>query len=275
MLQNTSSTEPLRLRNLSDEEFEEAEALAKQGTPLNECPTCGAKRIQVEPNVYGWENGTYKLYGETYDCDCQYQMKLRRHYLAANIGDQYQRLNWDDYDVPEVRADVDFYLRHYEGCKRQGIGMTFSGGLGTGKTFAATHIGRCLVKRNERVYFTPFLNVISSYQKQNADQLERRMKQTGVLILDELLPPDPGPQQLLFSRRFEELIRHRTNFNLPTIITTNLKKDELLDHYPRTYSLLAAKQIEVELPDLPDARRKFINTEMLELVANGEVKPIT
>jgi hypothetical protein len=43
---------------------------------------------------YGREYGTYKLDGEVHPCDCDEQIALRKHYLLANIGDQYMRLNW-------------------------------------------------------------------------------------------------------------------------------------------------------------------------------------
>src|SRR5687767_2514696 len=88
-----------RLKPLSDEELDAVEEL--HGSLLD-CPTCLASRIQVGPDVYGWENGTYRYRGVEYECDCDTQKALRKHYLLANIGDQYQRLNWDDYDGPEV-----------------------------------------------------------------------------------------------------------------------------------------------------------------------------
>jgi DNA replication protein DnaC len=270
-LTRTLSKERLRLPYLSDDRYDELAAKAD----LDACPTCGATTILIRPGVEGWENGTFRFRGLEYECDCATQKLLYRHYLNANIGDQYMRLNWNDYDCKPVREKVKLYLDAWDTAKRNGMGMTFKGKLGTGKTFAATYIGKELIKRGEDVYFIPFLNVISSYQKQHAEEIDDRLKGTGVLILDELLPPESGAQAALFARRYEELIRHRTNFNLPTIVTTNLTEDELLKEYPRTYSLLAPKQVAVEVTQTDDARRGKIAMENEELLANREVRPIT
>ena len=185
------------------------------------------------------------------------------------------RLDWKDYDCEPVREQVALYLNRWDTAKRNGMGMTFKGALGTGKTFAATHIGKELIKRGESVYFIPFLEVVSAYQKQHAEEIENKLKSINVLIIDELVPPDGGLQAALFSRRYEELIRYRTNFNLSTIVTTNLSESELLKEYSRTYSLLAAKQVPVEVPLSDDARRGKIAMENIELLANEEVRPIT
>jgi DNA replication protein DnaC len=263
----------LRLRSLTDEEFDLAAELANH--PLDQCPTCLARPIEVAPSVYGYENGRFRYRGQEYDCDCDTQKSLHKHYLVANIGDQYQRLNWDDYDGPaNVRDSVNLYLSKWETARVNGMGITFKGTQGSGKTFAATYIGKELIKRGVKVYFVPFIEVISAYKRQNADEFEEKLKQTELLILDELIPPEPGPQAALFSRRYEELIRHRTNFNLPTIVTTNLVEQDLQKHYPRTYSVLAAKQIPVDVKN-DDARRGKIAIENIELLQNEEVRPIT
>lgn len=244
--------------------------------PLDECPTCRAKKIEVAPHIYGWENGTYTLDGIEYDCDCDTQILLRKHYLKANIGDQYQRLNWDDYDGDDnLKKNVALYLDKWEGMRMLGMGLTLKGPLGSGKTFAATHVGKELVKRGIDVYFISFDDVISAYQKSNAEEIDRKLRQTGFLILDELIPHTSGAQSSYFQREFESVIRHRTNFNLPTIITTNMSEDDLLEKYPRSYSLLAAKQLPIDVAQITDARREKIGQRNLRLVTTDEMAPIT
>jgi DNA replication protein DnaC len=267
------------LRRLPNSEFEEAERLAKlSGIPLDQCPTCLAEPIQIEPGVYGFENGTYRFRGEEHECDCDTQMALRKHYLLANIGDQYMRLDWRDYDgAQSVRDAVALYLDNWPSFKLNGMGVEFSSSnLGVGKTFAATHIGKELIKRGELVYFKPFLEIISLYEKDPdyRHREENHLRDTTVLILDEVVPPISSAQGQLFATKFEELIRHRTNFNRVTIMTTNLAPEKLLDSYPRTYSLLEAKQMRIEMAG-SDARQGKIAWENVELAANSEVRPIT
>lgn len=267
----------MKLRRLSDEEYDRIEQLAEAGgKSLDKCPTCGAGKVEIAPSVYGWINGTYRFRDQEFVCACDEQRSLYRHYLAANIGDQYQRLNWNDYDGSEkTREAVSDYLDHYESAKMNGMGIEFSGtALGTGKTFAATHICKELIKRGERVYFIPFLTMISLFTDTKNKELEKHLMEVTYLCLDEIVPGDSGPQSNLFARRFEELIRHRTNFNLPVISTTNMPVDKLFKYYPRTYSLLEAKQIKIEVTG-QDARMAWVGNENLEIVAKNEVRPIT
>lgn len=269
----------LRLPRLTNDEYDCVSAIArKSGIPLSQCPTCGAKDIRVDENHYGWENGTYRLDGKELPCDCQTQMDLRKHYYLANIGDQFQRLNWSEwYGSQDAKDAVELYLNGWGNAKLNGMGLEFSSPqLGVGKTFAATHIGKELVKKGERVYFLPFLEVIGLLSKDldYRNTQEDRLRDTTVLILDEVVPAISVAQRQFFAGRFEELIRHRTNFNRPTIMTTNLEPVDLHYEYPRTYSLLEAKQIRVEM-DGEDARQGNRGMRNIELLANNEIEPIT
>lgn len=280
MLSEKKNRQPTRLRlpRLTNKEYDSVAALAKRTCPLDQCPTCGAREILIDDSYYGWENGTYRLDGEEHPCDCQTQMELRKHYLHANIGDQYQRLNWKDfYGSADARDAVDSYLENWDHVKILGMGLEFSSPkLGTGKTFCATYVGRELIKRGVKVYFMPFLDVIELLGKDQEyrNEQEDRLRDTTVLILDEVVPAVSAPQRALFSTKFEQLIRHRTNFNAPTIMTTNMTPDQLHDEYPRTYSLLEAKQVRVEMTG-EDARMGERSMRNLELLTNGEVEPIT
>ncbi len=268
-----------RFPRLTNEQYDYvAKVCRNSGIPINQCPTCLAKEIEVEDGVYGFQNGTYKYRGETFDCDCQRQMDLRVHYILANIPDQYQRLNWDDFrGNAELRGFVKKYLDTWPSYKVNGMGVELSSpNLGTGKTFAATYIGKELVKRGEVVYFMSFPDYIGLL---NQDQHERaareeRLRESTILIFDEVISAISDAQGAFFSMRFEELIRYRTNFNRITLMTTNLTPDELREEYPRSYSLLEAKQKRIIL-DGNDARQDFIKIENLELAENGEVRPIT
>lgn len=263
----------LKLPRLSNEAYERAEALASYS--FDTCPTCKSKPIEVAPGIYGWENGTYTLDGHELDCDCDTQRLLYRHYLAANIGDQYQRLNWREFYGSSEAVDlVSLYLDSWTSAKNNGIGLEFySPETGSGKTFAATHIGKELIKKGEKVYFTPFLDFINILSATDRIEQEERLFKTTVLILDEVRPATTMIQNTFFSNRFEELIRNRTNFNRVTIMTTNLEPGELRYEYPRPYSLLEAKQKRIKMSG-DDARigeRKMRNQE---LFMNNEIEPI-
>lgn len=266
----------LHLRRLNDAEFEYAEGLARTfGTPISKCPTCGIKQdddpeAEVEP--------TFKFRGEVHECNCRVQIALYMRYLIAGIPDEYMRLDWDrDYTGDgSAKVFVNDYLEHWQGYRKQGFGAEFGGPqMGIGKTFAATHIGKTLIKQGQRVYFTPFIEMVAAFEKENGEELEQRIRMTPFVILDDIMEPHSERQKHFYHSRFEAIIRHRTNYSLPTIITTNLRENQLDNYYPRTYSLLSAKQIRIDM-DGEDVRRSGkLQTENVELVWNGEVRPIT
>lgn len=274
----SSERQPLKLRQLSDDEFERARKLANDtSVPMHMCPTCKSipEEIPDSGGVKERKSSTYKLYDEVFSCDCERQIKLRRHYLAANIGNQYQELDWSRFTSdPEAKAVVNKYIDNWESYRDNGMGLTFySEAMGTGKTFMATHVGKELIKQGQKVYFIPFVDLISAYEADRGNELEERMKATTYLILDDILESISERQRDFYGFRLESIIRHRTNFNLPTLVTTNLVLGILEQEYPRTFSLLSLKQIDVPLHG-GDARGK-IKLETEELAANGEKRPIT
>lgn len=267
----------MQLRRITNFEYEYVDNLARQsGTPLEHCPTCGAKPLTVDENTKGWVNGVYKIDGVEHPCDCQRQMAIRKHYLLANIGDQYMRLNWErDFTGDEkIKEAVALYIAHWKSAKVNGMGIEFSSPrLGVGKTFAATYIAKEIVKRGESVLFMPFIEMVSLFGGKEEERQVEKVRNIQVIVLDEVVPSVSSAQHNLFARQFEEIIRYRTNFNKVTIMTTNLTPEALREEYPRTYSLLEAKQIRVEVVG-EDARQNIRGLKNLEIIANMEVEPI-
>lgn len=268
----------LKMPRLTNAEFDRADNLAnKLGIPLDRCPVCLTKPEVIDQDNYREPDGaTYRFRGETLPCDCERFKTLRKHYLVANIPDEYQRLNWKDFTGSQsVKDGVESYLDAWPWCRLNGMGLEFYGKkLGTGKTFCATHVGKELIKQGERVFFIRFKETLSVFENEGREEMEDRLKNTPVLLLDEVVPPWSEAQNRFFADRIEELIRHRTGFNLPTIMTTNIEPQELREMYPRSYSLLEAKQMRVEITG-SDARQGVVADENLELVINREVRPIT
>ena len=267
--------EELRLRTLSDDQWDEADRLAVllKGRGLNYCPTCKTRVNDDE----GTEDmpPMYRYRGEFYPCSCQAQVALFARYLLARIPPEYMQLDWEDYDgSPDAREFVANYLEKWSNYRDHGFGVEFGGPkMGIGKTFAATHIGKELIKRRQQVYFIPFVEMVSAFERDNSEEIEQKIRMTPYVILDDIMPPTSARQANFYHTRFEAIIRHRTNYNLPTIITTNLTSEDLAEYYPRTYSLLAAKQKRIDMDG--EDFRGTLQLENMELAENGEVRPIT
>lgn len=275
----TAKGKTWNLKGLSDSEYERAKRLAaKTGTPIDQCYTCGGKRSAIPGSggVTEFQSGTYKdRSGKTVQCDCASQMALRSRYLLANIGSQYQKLDWEDFkpEKPEIKQAIDDYVDNWEEFLHHGFGMELGGQMGVGKTFSATYIGKEMIKRNQSVYFIPFIDLIFAYQDEDGS-LEDKFRNTTFLIMDEVTLPKTAKQQEVFADKFEAMIRHRTNYDLPTIITTNVSAEKLDGAYPRVYSLLAAKQIRVEFEG-GDARREKKRAENGGMIVEHMRRPIT
>ena len=115
--------------------------------------------------------------------------------------------------------------------------------------------------------------MVAAFDRQDSDYIANRIRESGFVIVDEVIPPVSAAQLSFFATQLEALIRHRTNNNLPTIITTNMDAETLNLAYPRTYSLLSAKSVRQEVTGTD--RRQQIGFKEMEIIANGETRPIT
>jgi len=182
----------------------------------------------------------------------------------------------DYYGDQSAMEAAQSYLDNWEHEKHHGLGIGFySTSQGTGKTFLATWIARKLIRRGEKAYYINFKDIIELYRLPHEERkcLEEKIKDSPVLVLDEVSPAISVAQRELFAVYFEELIRHRSNYNRITILTTNFLPETIADHYERVWSLLSAKEHHVHVNG-SDKRQEIwsFNTYLAE---NGESRPIS
>jgi DNA replication protein DnaC len=265
---------------MNNKQFEEVEKLLQSDPKrANACPTCNAKAIEPAPGVQAWGPSTYLYEGKHIECHCEEQRALWRHYLLAHIPEEYMRLNCkhDYYGDPDALKETQTYLDNWDNNRVHGMGLGFYSNMqGTGKTFLATYVGKDLLKRGESVFFCPFLSIVNIYSLPFEDRKseEDRLRNCTILILDEIVPSISEAQRELFASKFEELLRHRSNYNRVTLLTTNLEPKELDEEYARTFSILSAKQHHVIVKG-DDARREGIWDVNKELAENGEIRPLS
>src|SRR5205085_1349183 len=111
---------------------------------------------------------------------------------AANIGRKFHTLGLKDFtseDRENVVPIVEDYLENFENNFYLGIGITFSGKIGTGKTMAMNCCIKELLKRGISVYFIPFDDLIvaisGAWSGEEERWLEDKMKSVKVLGIDE------------------------------------------------------------------------------------------
>jgi hypothetical protein len=235
-----------------------------------ECPICRGA-------------GEYVYKGETHPCpDDDYghvMLRLAKLYWLAFIPLEYQRLLWDEFPHEEAKQQVDDYLENFDRLRLDGIGYTIYGReMGTGKTWSACYILKELAKRGYNCHFASFLGVRGYYDLDDKDEKAfkiKRIRESEVLVLDEVKKPLSDAQRDFFEDTLEELLRDRTYMNFPTIVTSNMDLEQFEHWYPRCFSLLAGKNITVELKG-EDARVSgVVFQNNVALALKGETRPIT
>lgn len=241
---------PPTVRFLTNEQAARVDATFPARSP-HRCQTC------LDTKRFLWyvpETGRdIDSIGE-YECICADQKRLHRRFLHAGILEAYQRLSWDDYtwaNEAVMDAAVD-YLEHADSYIRAGLGLCFWGPRGNGKTMAAMLLGKQLVVEGHSVFAQSFSALLDSFADGWKDREDRRwfndrVRNSTILIVDDIgRERNKGPEALGNSA-LEEVLRHRVNRNLPTIVTTNMTPDDLRAGYGGwTASLMTEKVLMVE-----------------------------
>lgn len=235
-----------------------------------ECPVCLG-------------DGFYVYKGERFECpddDYGHQMlRLAKLYWMSFIPTQYQMLLWDEFPHVEAREEIDGYLANFRRLRMTGVAFTLYGKqLGVGKTWAATHILRELVKQGYDGHFASFMKVKGYFELDNKDEREffiRRVREAEILVLDEVKAPVSEAQRNFFEDKLEEVLRDRTNMNFPTVVTSNMLDRDFEKEFPRVYSLLAAKNQVIELDGIDARKDGEVWENNFKLGLKGESRPIT
>lgn len=261
-------SQSIRNRFLSDEEAERLYRLYPSlgRSPSKYCPTCNKK-------------GTYFWDGKEHECDCEYQLQLHKHYLAAGVGVTYQRLDWTDFEgSDEVIKGAFKYLGNHEEYARRGMGLYLTGQPGTGKTLVANLMIKEMIKHGYTCYATTFAQTVEAFtagwrDKSEKDYFQRKFLRSEVLLLDDFGRELRGTKLALAESTFDAILRQRVQEGRVTFLTTNLDDVEVEDGYGAAIlSLLREKSIQASLAG-DDFRPKANRREMWE-VDNKLTRPI-
>lgn len=143
--------------------------------------------------------------------------------------------------------------------------LVLSGASGCGKTHIAAAVVNRILERGQPALFVVVPDLLdhlrSAYQpgaELRYDDLFERVRSAPVLVLDDLgtQAPTPWAQEKLF-----QLMNHRFNSRLPTIVTTNLALEQIDErlrtrltdaHIARVYVLEARRPSDVRALDVLD-----------------------
>jgi DNA replication protein DnaC len=227
------------------------------------CPTCRGK-------------GTFRYVGVEAVCHCRSQKRLYTRYLHAGIGITYQRLTAGDFHR-EIPREVLEYLDSAEAFIDRGIGLFFSGPMGTGKTLLSMLVLKDLVKKNYSCYATTFSNTVEAFTSTWGDNEEKKRFADRFMFSDVLLLDDLGQEQRTSNRlpqtTFDRILRTRIQDGRPTLLTTNMNAIEVKVGYGApVLSLLCEQSIEIPMTGT-DFRPRARDRTIAE-ARSGEMRPI-
>ncbi len=202
------------------------------------CPICGGIgyiRYDVPED--------HPSFGKVYDCTCrrsrieaERQAYLRRLGGLEHLSEKtLASFNPDGVGLPEahrgnlrrVYERVAAYAQNPEGW------LVLTGGYGCGKTHLAAAIANAQIEAGHRVLFVTAPDLLdhlratfrpTDTEEEGYDARFEEVRTTPLLILDDLGIESPTPWAV---EKLYQLLNHRYNARLPTVITTNHSLDEI------------------------------------------------
>jgi len=202
------------------------------------CPICGGLGY-VSYNVPEDD----PQFGRVFDCECrQAQVEaLRQEHLRQLGGLEYladKTLATFDLELPSLRVWQQdelkrVYRRVEEFARRPRGWLIITGGYGCGKTHLAAAIANAQIAAGNRVLFVTAPDLLDHLRsafgpvgddEEGYDTRFEEVRNTPLLILDDLGIESPTPWAV---EKLYQVLNHRYNANLPTVITTNYDLDDL------------------------------------------------
>lgn len=221
----------------------------------NRCPNCGGVGYYKESVPFG-----HPRFGVLIPCRCKLAEREQRQAAEllqmSNLA-AFQDKTFETFDT-EMRGVKRAYHRAVEFAQRPTGWLVFFGNYGVGKTHLASAIANELLKQNYRVLFAVVPDLLdhlrSTFGPSSEIQYDQRfemIRDASVLILDDLGTENTTPwaREKLF-----QIINHRYNGRLPTVITSNRRPEEI---EPRIFSRMSDRSIcdEFIIMDGDDYRR--------------------
>jgi DNA replication protein DnaC len=209
----------------------------KTGTSMGQnslCPICQDRGLILENDA-------------AYPCTCMQQKKLANQFRNARISKALLACRLEKFDLnyylsPDgTKTNLESAKRALDAAKNfinsylkdpYGLGLLFTGPVGSGKTFLAVSIANELMLHNCQVLFLvvpDLLDELRAAYKSEVNELDLldTARTVPILILDDL----GAHNYTEWTRnRLYSIINYRMNELLPTIVTTNLSLDEMEDY---------------------------------------------
>lgn len=174
---------------------------------------------------------------------------LERRYVKCPYLDNYNPENLDLLFFPslidigelhavESREDVYKEIKKFNKNPRQGKGLYLYGKYGTGKTFILLKLAYELTKKNIKVIFAYYPDLIrhlkSLISNGGVENMIKRLKEIPILMIDDIGGENNTPY--IRDEILGPILQYRMYAFKPTFMTSNLSIEQLQNHFKDTYA---------------------------------------
>lgn len=174
----------------------------------------------------------------------------KKNCYPKNEYDALRKKNFENADNCKIIKIAKKYVDNFPEFLKDGKGLTFLGGTGAGKSYAALCICNALLDKGYRCMFTNFSrirNELSGMWEERQEYLDSFNK-CSLLVFDDL---GAESNTEYMKEIVHSIIDSRLRAGLPVIVTTNLTANQLLDgsdiSRTRIYSRLFEMTVPVEV----------------------------
>lgn len=164
----------------------------------------------------------------------KYGVQKRHQHISFTLIKNYGNVNECDKQSFEETYK---YAQNIRNAVDTGRGLILQGKVGTGKTTLAIATLRMAVQRGIRCLFVnnislndKLLNLLNSDRKELANY-DKLLRTVPLLVIDDFGAESDRNSKSWLVEKMESIIGERYDRMLPTIITTNLTKDEIKARY--------------------------------------------
>lgn len=160
--------------------------------------------------------------------------KIDRLFSQSQLGEKFKGRTFENFEITEDNKSAyrraKKYAEIFEDYRKTGIGIFFTGNIGTGKTHLAASITNYLIRKQIPVIFGTFISLLGKLkQTYNSNQEEESKiislySKVDLLIIDDLGKEKPSFWVL---EKLYEIINNRYEAMRPMVITSNFSIKDL------------------------------------------------
>ena len=157
---------------------------------------------------------------------------MERMLKYSTVGGRYKRMTFDGFEreLQPVAFDwVTVFARHWEETRENGLWLLIYGPTGTGKSHLAAAAWNHLRNTGIPACMVRVPDLLDAFRPSGGEDWERRERMRVVQTVDCLVLDDLGTQKTTdwVTEIIYRIVEHRSNEELPTIITTNTTLEDL------------------------------------------------